>query len=83
MVLLGASTRKCKGVPFITCEILLETLINADVSGLYLVHISGLWDSSLLLHNHCTPLFTAARHCCVIYTELPQSNAAIHTAQTR
>jgi len=34
-----------------------------DVSRLYLVHISGLWDSPLLLYNHCTSLFTAARHC--------------------
>jgi len=63
MILRSTSTCKCKDVPFIRCEILLESLINAGVSGLYLVRISGLWDSSLLSHNHYTSLRTAARHC--------------------
>jgi len=46
-------------------------LINADISGLYLVQISGVWGSSSPQHNHCfssyTVLTTAANsgaHCC-------------------
>jgi hypothetical protein len=77
MILLDPSTGKCTEVPFIAFEILLESLINADVSGLYLVQISGLWGSSLLFHNYYTSLPTAADS----YTKLQQSHSAAHTSR--
>jgi len=33
-------------------------VINPDLSGLYLVHISGLWGSPSLPHNHCLTSYT-------------------------